>query len=138
MRKGQNLAVESVATFGLTLVAAIGVVQIFGNVNNDVVSSAQDTQASIVADRVRSAVLQMSYSSEGARGHQQLDLPEEIGGKNYRIALENSRVIVFTENENYRQNFNLAKPEVNMRGSAEGGNVRVFKNSEGYVLRSGR
>lgn len=138
MRKGQHLALESVATFGLTLIAAVGVVQMFGTVNDQIINSAEDTQAQIVSDRVRSAIIQMSYSSENERGYQQVDLPDQIGGKEYQVALENDRIIVFTDNNNYEQTYNIMRPSANMRGSAEGGTVRLFKNSEGITLREGR
>lgn len=138
MRKGQNLALESVATFGLTLVAAVGIVQMFGNVNNSVVSSTQETQAEVAADRIRSAVLQMSYSSEDERGYQEVELPDQIGGNDYRVALQQDQILVFTEDSNFRQTFKMGRPNTNFRGSAEAGNVRIFKNSEGFVLRQGR
>lgn len=138
MKKGQHLALESVATFGLTLVAAVGIVQVFGNVNDDVVSSTQEAQAQVVADRIRSAVLQMSYSSEDERGYQQVELPDKIGGKDYEVALRQDEVLVFTENQNFQQSFKMKKPSTGLRGSAEAGNVRIFKNSEGYILRQGR
>jgi hypothetical protein len=138
MRKGQNLALESVATFGLTLVAAVGIVQIFGNVNNSVISSAQETQAEVAADRIRSAVLQMSYSSEDERGYQEVQLSDQIGGEDYRVALQQDQILVFTEDNNFRQTFKMGRPGTNFQGSAEAGNVRIFKNSEGFVLRQGR
>lgn len=138
MRKGQHLALESVATFGLTLIAAVGVVQMFGTVNDQIVDSAEDTQAQIVSDRIRSAIIQMSYSSENKRGYQQVDLPDQIGGNDYQVALEKDRIRVFTDDNNYEQTYNIMRPSNNMRGSAEGGTVRLFKNSEGLTLRSGR
>lgn len=138
MRKGQHLALESVATFGLTLIAAVGVVQMFGTVNDQIVNSAEDTQAQIVSDRIRSAIIQMSYSSQNERGYQQVNLPDQIGGKEYQVALEQNQIIVFTDNNNYEQSFNTMPPSTNMRGSVEGGTVRLFQNSEGLVLREGR
>lgn len=138
MRKGQHLALESVATFGLTLIAAVGVVQMFGEVNQGIVSSTEETQAQVVSDRVRTAVLQMQSSSDKERGYHQLELPEKIGGKDYTIALEQGEILVFTDQNDYRQNFNLRSPGAIQSGSAEGGSVRIFKNSEGYTLRSGR
>lgn len=138
MRKGQHLALESVATFGLTLVAAVGIVQMFGNVNNDVVSSTQETQAEVVADRIRSAVLQMSYSSDDERGFQEVELPDQIGGEDYRVALRQDQVLVFTEDSNFQQTFKVKTPSTNLEGSAEAGNVRIFKNANGFVLRQGR
>lgn len=138
MRKGQHLALESVATFGLTMVAAVGVVQMFGTVNDQIINSSEDTQAQIVEDRMRSAIVQMSYSSDEERGYQKVNLPDQIGGKDYRVALEQEEIIVFTDKNNYRQSFNIMNPSTNMRGSAEGGTVRLFKSSEGLVLREGR
>lgn len=138
MRKGQHLALESVATFGLTLIAAVGVVQMFGEVNQGVVSSTEETQAQVVSDRVRTAVLQMESSSEKERGYHQVELPEKIGGRDYTVALEQGEILVFTDDSDYRQNFNIGPPGAIQRGSAEGGSIRIFKSSEGYTLRSGR
>jgi len=138
MSKGQHLALESVATFGLTLIAAVGVVQMFGEVNDGVVSSTEETQAEVVSDKVRSTVIQMESSSDQERGYHQVELPEEIGGKDYTVALEQGEILVFTDNREFTQNFNLGSPGTVQRGSADGGSIRIFKNSEGYTLRSGR
>lgn len=138
MRKGQHLALESVATFGLTLIAAVGVVQMFGEVNNGVVSTTEETQAQVVSDRVRAAVLQMESNSDEERGYHQLELPEKIGGKDYTVAIEQGEIQVFTDKNDYRQNFNIGPPGAIQSGSAEGGSIRIFKSSEGYTLRSGR
>lgn len=138
MRKGQHLALESVATFGLTLIAAVGVVQMFGNVNKGVVTSTQETQAEVVSDRLRSVILQMQSSSDEKRAYHQVELPDQIGGQDYRVALEKGKILVFTENQNYQQNFNVGGPSISQSGAVEGGSVRVFKNSEGFVLRPGR
>ncbi len=136
--KGQHLALESIATFALALIAAIGVVSIFGNLNNQVVVSTQETQAELVADRVRSGILQISYASSEARSFQQIQLPEQIGGKDYQIAVEEDEILVFTENENYQQTYNIANPMTEVTGTADGGNVRIFKSPQGIRLRSGR
>ncbi|AOV94811.1 hypothetical protein AQV86_02695 [Nanohaloarchaea archaeon SG9] len=138
MSKGQHLALESVATFGLTLIAAVGVVQMFGQVNDGVVTSTEETQAEVVGDVVRSTVIQMESSSEQERGYHQLELPEKIGGKDYTVALKQGKVLVFTDNNEFSQNFNLGSTDKVQEGSAQGGSVRIFKNSEGYTLRSGR
>lgn len=138
MSKGQHLAIESVATFGLTLIAAVGVVQMFGEVNQGVVSTTEETQAQVVSDRVRSAVLQMESSSDKERGYHQVELPEKIGGKDYTLAIEPGEIQVFTDENDYSQDFNIGHPGAIQSGSAEGGSVRIFKSSEGYTLRSGR
>ncbi|MFB6114726.1 MAG: hypothetical protein ABEK04_00400 [Candidatus Nanohalobium sp.] len=138
MRKGQHLALESIATFGLTLVAAIGVVSMFNTVNKEIVDSTQETQAKVAANRVKTAMLQMSFLSEGERGYKQVNLPDKIGGSDYRVAVESSSVLVFTEDKNYRYEHNIARPSKEVRGAVEGGTVRIFKNQEGYILRGGR
>lgn len=138
MRKGQNLALESVATFGLTLIAAVGVVQMFGEVNQSVVSSTQDTQAQVISNQLRTTVLEMQSGSEQQREYHQLNLPEELGGQDYRIAFQKDEILIFTEDTNYQQTFNLGSPNTDLNGTTEGGSVRIFKNENGYNLRSGR
>lgn len=138
MRKGQHLALESIATFGLTLIAAIGVVNMFNTVNNEVVEDTEVTQAQVAGDRLKTAMIQMSYLSEDERGYRQINLPDKIGGKDYTVALESDKVLVFTERQNYPQPHNIVRPSMNVRGSTSGGNVRLYKNEEGFVLRGGR
>lgn len=138
MRKGQHLALESIATFGLTLIAAIGVVNMFNTVNNEIVEDTERTQAQVAGDRLKTAMIQMSYLSEGERGYRELNLPNKIGGKDYTVALESSRVLVFTEQQNYPQPHNIVRPSTDVRGSASGGNVRLYKNDQGFILRGGR
>lgn len=138
MRKGQHLALESIATFGLTLIAAIGVVNMFNTVNNEVVEDTERTEAQVAGDRLKTAMIQMSHLSEDERGYRQLNLPEKIGGHDYTVALESDRVLVFTEQQNYPQPHNIVRPSTDVRGSTSGGDVRLYKSEQGFVLRGGR
>lgn len=138
MRKGQHLALESAATFGLMLIAAIGVIHAFNTVNKDVVETTQGTQSEIAADRVKSAMLQMSYLSDSERGYKQIELPEEAGNQDYRVAVEPSSVTIFVGARESTKQLSIARPSQTVRGSIEGGSVRLFKNSQGYNLREGR
>lgn len=135
--KGQNLALESVATFGVTLVMAIGIVQIFGNVNDQVVESTKETQANVITDRLRTTVLQMSHMKGSERGYRRLDLPDRVGGQDYRLAIEEDKVILFTSNDNYQKKINIEGTS-DVGGAVEGGEVRVFKDEQGFALREGR
>lgn len=138
VRKGQNLALESVATFGLTLVAALGVVQMFGEVNQGVVSTTEDTQAQVVSNKLRITLLEMESSSEKAREYHQLDLPDKLGGKDYRIAFQQDEILIFTERQNFTKSINLGSTDIDLSGDTDGGSVRIYKINGDYSLRSGR
>lgn len=138
MRKGQHLALESAATFALTLIAAMGVIHAFNTVNKDVVDSTQGTQAEIAADRVKSAMLQMSYLSENERGYRQVELPEQAGNQDYRVAVETSEMTLFVGGQTLRNELSIARPSETVRGAVGGGSVRIFKTADGYNLREGR
>jgi len=135
--KGQNLALESVVTFGVTLVMAIGIIQIFGNVNDQVVESTQETQANVITDRLRTTILQMNHMQGSERGYRQLDLPDELGGQDYRLVVEQDKVILLTSGKDYEKKINIEGTS-DIGGAVEGGQVRVFKDEQGFALREGR
>lgn len=156
--KGQHLALEAIATFGLTLVATIGIVSLFGTVNDQIVESTQEYQGRMVADRVGIALQglsslhgekvlsgssqQMSAITGEEVGHIQLDLPDSLGGRDYRVALENQsgmqKVTVFSTGYSHSSNLTGLNRSRKVGGVADGGSVIVFKNEYGYVLRGGR
>lgn len=138
MRKGQHLALESAATFGLTLIAAIGVIQTFNMINKDVIDTTGTEQGQIASDRVRTSMVQMSYLSGNDRGFKQLELTEKAGSKDYSISIEDGEISVYIGEETLVNKLNIAMPSENVEGSIDGGSVRLFKNLEGYSLREGR
>jgi len=120
------------------LIAAIGIVQIFGNVNTQVVQTSKDAQANIVGERIKNVIVHMNSLSGPDRGYMEVELPENIGGQDYDISLEEGRVILLTGAEEYEKRFNIAEPNEDFSGTVEGGDVRIYKNSRGYELRAGR
>ncbi|MFB6174551.1 MAG: hypothetical protein ABEJ87_01075 [Candidatus Nanohalobium sp.] len=138
MRKGQHLALESAATFGLTLIAALGVIHAFNMVNQGVIDSTQSKQIQIATDRVKSAMLQMSYLSDNERGFKQVEIPKKAGNQDYRIAISKSGVKVFVANQKFSNPLNIGRPSDEIRGAVDSGSVKLFKTRQGYNLREGR
>lgn len=129
--KGQYLAVETVLTFGMGLMVAIGVISVFGSYKSDIVSETQDKQARMINSEIRTAVFTLEQADNG---YIRLDLPNTLGGDSYRIALDDG-VKVLTYTRTYGQDFNNLREYYNFSGTVNGGDVRLYKRDDKFILR---
>lgn len=129
--KGQYLAVESVLTVGMGLTLAIGVISIFDNYQTEIVESTQQKEAETVEYRLKSA----TYSLKNAdSGRKRVELPEEIGGTSYSIAMGNE-IQITTPETNYTTSIDNLE-EYRKQGSVQGGTVTLYKSGNQFTLRS--
>lgn len=132
-RKGQYLAVESVLTFGLGLIVAIGTVTLFTSYREQVVNSAAEKQVDVTESRLLQAVHTLENTDSG---HVTVDLPEKMGSQEYTMVMSEKQFKVAlpdgTEHVTSLEQFQGYR----FSGTAEGGSVKVFKRGDEFTLRA--
>lgn len=132
-RKGQYLAIESVMTFGLGLVVAIGAITAFGNYRNGVMNQATERQTDIVESRVLQAIQTLDDTDAGQIT---VDLPEDIGSQDYTLVLD-SKTLKILLNDGREFDTRLEQfPDHEFQGSTSGDSVKVFKRGNQFTLRA--
>ncbi len=130
--KGQYLAVESVMTFGMGLVVAIGTISAFSGYKGEMMETARQQQVNAIESEVSAAVHALRPAESG---NKQVDLPETLGGSDYEIAL-NGGVKIFVNNQEYFTELSDLESTYDFQGSASGGSVKVYKRGNQYTLRA--
>lgn len=134
--KGQFFAVETVLTFALGIIVAIGVIVIFHQYRLGAMERVESDQADIVHSRVFLEMEQLKgFDEKGKLGSASIDfvLPDEISGEDYSISLGDN-LTIFVRGSRYAmpvhgfQNYSLD-------GEATGGDVTVFKEQDQIKLR---
>lgn len=131
--KGQYLAIESMLTFGMGLALAIGTISVFESYRSQMVDTTTDKEINIVQSELRNTIFHLKSADSG---EVTLDLPTNIGGSEYSVSL-NKGVRV---NVNYRTKetrFPELTDEYSFEGTADGGTVKIYKQEERFILRSG-
>ena len=125
--KGQYLAVESVLTFGLGLVLAIGVIAAFETYSSGIYDASEDVQASMIQNEVLEA-FNVLQAVEGS-AEVELDLPESAGSRDYRIEASDELAVVTDSNRSER--VLAVDGPVSGTGSGE---IRVVKSGDSYEV----
>ncbi len=125
--KGQYLAVESVLTFGLGLVLAIGVISAFETYSSGIYDVSEDVQASMIQNEVLEA-FNVLQAVEGS-AEVELDLPESAGSRDYRIEASEELAVV-TDSNRYERVLAMDEP---VRGSGSG-EIRIVKSGDSYEI----
>ncbi len=125
--KGQYLAVESVFTFGLGLLLAIGVIAGFETYSSGIYDASEEVQATMIQNRVLETfnVLQTVEGSAEIK----MDLPETAGSRDYRIEASDD-IVVITDTAEYERNL-AVDGSVSGSGSGE---IRIVKSGNNYEL----
>ncbi|MFB6209423.1 MAG: hypothetical protein ABEJ56_04800 [Candidatus Nanohaloarchaea archaeon] len=129
--KGQYLAVESVLTFAMGLSLAITTLAIFTNYQNSIDTTTENKERKIVNNRIKSAIYDLNSSHSG---NKLLELPEDIGGKDYTVTI-NQEIKTITASEEFSTSISNFET-YDMSGSVSGGDARLYKTGRKYVLRS--
>jgi hypothetical protein len=135
--KGQYLAVETVFTFGLGLMVAIGVIALFHQYRMGVMDNAEADQAEMVSSQVLLALNALEEVDEGGDmggGRYEVDLPDTIAGKSYSIRLDDN-LTVTVGSQDYRTGLN-GFSGYSFEGGVSGGDVTVFKEQDKFMLRA--
>ncbi|MFB6147263.1 MAG: hypothetical protein ABEJ66_00105 [Candidatus Nanohaloarchaea archaeon] len=131
--QGQYLAIESVLTFGLGLVVAIGTVSAFSSYRSQVMDQATARQVDVIESRISQALQTLDDVDSGSL---RIELPKEVGSSEYIVAFGRESLRITVENgERYTtdlEQFNY----YSFQGSTGGGAVKVFKRGDQFILRA--
>lgn len=132
-REGQYLAVESVLTFGLGLMVAIGTVTAFSSYRGQMLDKASERQVNIVESRVLQTVQTLEDTDSGSMS---VNLPHEIGSQSYTIIFSNGELRILLESgKEHSTELDQFHDHV-FQGSTSGGPVKVFKRGDQFTLRA--
>ena len=125
--KGQYLALESVLTFGLGLMAAVGIIGAFDSYSRGVYDTSEKVEADIIAERVLNNV--NSLRPVEGEAYREVNLPEDISNRDYTI-LFGQNLTIDVEGEEYVSRIPM---EENFEGSGSG-QVRIYRTNNGFEL----
>lgn len=129
--KGQYLAVESVAAFGLGLLVALGSISLFAGYKADIMGSVQEAQTNAISSKLVAAVYSLKETDSGTVS---VELPETVAGTEYTIAFSD-RIGIFTPGSEHTTRTGLGH-RYEFSGSVKGGDVKIYKNGKQFNLRA--
>ncbi len=135
--KGQYLAVETVFTFGLGLLVAVGMITLFNQYKVEVISSAEPHQVEVIQSEIllsMNTLRQVDVQGKNGSGRLVVDLPSRLAGKSYSVELDRG-IVVNVDQESNRMNLTGFR-SYNLEGSAEGGDITIFKRGNNFTLRA--
>jgi hypothetical protein len=131
--KGQYLALEYVFVIGLGLMITLASVSLFGMYRQEVRDTAIGGQTSTVASQL-SIHMRNIHNYDRAVVEKSIDFPESIGDTSYEIVLtEPSTIIIDVQGNSYSYPL-PSLSHYNFSGSAEGGEITLYKNSNQYSI----
>lgn len=128
--KGQYLAVETVLTLGMGIALALGTITMFNNYREDVTSSSIEKESQVVRSEIKNSIFHLKNSD---RGSIEVNLPQQIGGRDYRLAVD-KELLILTSTERFSSQLEeLSK--YNYSGTVDGGTVNIYKSGDKITLR---
>lgn len=125
--KGQYLAVESVFTFGLGLLLAIGIIGAFETYSSGFYEASEEVQANMIQNKVLESFNKLRLVDGSASIN--VDLPDSIGNRDYRVEASDT-VAVISGSTTYEK-------ELAIDGSVSGsgsGEIRIIKSGNSYEI----
>ncbi|MFB6099773.1 MAG: hypothetical protein ABEK16_00735 [Candidatus Nanohalobium sp.] len=135
--KGQYLAVETVFTFGLGLMLAVGVITLFNQYKAGLLSEVEPEQAEMVQSEVLvalNALREVDESGKVGEGRYSVDLPQTLAGSSYNLRL-GSELVVGVNGRTYSMDVKGFRG-YRLKGAARGGDVTIFKRGKNITLRA--
>lgn len=132
-RKGQYLAVEAIMTVGIGLSLAIGTINLFTDYRDNVLDTGEPRQVNIVKSQVTSSLYTLDESDQGFTT---VELPNKIGGSDYKIAFQEG-LKISTNEKTYTKDLNNLENRYNLTGTSDGGSVKIFKDDNEISMEAG-
>ena len=127
------MAIETVITFAMGIALAIGTISVFNSYRAQAMDTTTEKEAEIIQSEIENSIFHLERASSGTM---EVDLPSDIGGSDYTVSLYEGVQIGL----NYRtieSNFTGLNQDYSFRGTVDGGTVKIYKNQDEFVLRSG-
>jgi hypothetical protein len=136
--KGQYLAVETVFTFGLGVIVAVGIITLFNQYKFEVLSGAEDDQVEMVHSEILTGMSALKEADSGSSygyGRYDVQLPERIAGNKYTMDVDEGLEVKVSDSESYKLNF-TGFSGYRISGDAEGGDVTILKRGNNFTVRA--
>ncbi len=112
------------------LALALGTITMFNDYRKDVTSSSMEKESQVVRSEIKNSIFHLKNSD---RGSMEVDLPEKIGGTEYRLAIDRE-LLVLTQTEQFSSQ--LEEPNrYDYSGTVDGGTVNIYKTGDNITLR---
>lgn len=131
--KGQYLAIETMLTFGMGLALAIGTISVFDSYRTQTIDTTTDKEVTIIQSELRNSIFHLKSADSG---EMTVDLPDDIGGSDYSVSL-NRGVRIDVNYNTHETRFPELAEKYSFEGTAEGGTVKIYKQQDNFILRSG-
>ncbi len=131
--KGQYLAIETMLTFGMGLALAIGTISVFDNYRAQVIDTTTEKEVTIIQSELRNSIFHLKSADSG---EMTVDLPDDIGGSDYSVSL-NKGVRISVNYNTHETRFPELTEKYSFEGTTEGGTVKIYKQQDNFILRSG-
>lgn len=125
--KGQYLAVESLLTFGLGIMLAIGIISLFEIYSSEMYQTSEEMQAKSAQYDMYTALKTMQFVEGEAEKN--IDLPGSVGNEDYVMDISEG-VTVITDTSSYNKKF----PENLTADGYASGESKISKIDNRYRL----
>lgn len=128
---------ETVFTFGLGLLVAIGVITLFHQYRIGALEGAEPNQVDVINSEILYAMETLKHVDEDGKsgsGRIDVDLPNSLAGKSYSLRLSDN-LTVLVASEEYEVPVR-GFTGYDLSGGAPGGDVTVFKEDNEFILRA--
>lgn len=125
--KGQYLAVESVLTFGLGIMAAVGVISIMDSYSSGI----YDTSESLEAKMVQQEIVDNMNKLRPVEGeaHVDIELADGVANSDYEVVADES-LIINVQGKDYQTRIPV---QDQLEGSGSG-DIRLSKNHQEFQI----
>lgn len=125
--KGQYLAVESVLTFGLGLMAAVGIISVFDSYSTGIYDTSESVEAKIIQERI----LDNTNTLRPVKGeaYRDIDLPDKIANRDYQVVGGNTLAVNVDGKE-----YSASLPAEDVFQGSGSGEIRLHKTSNGFEI----
>jgi len=120
-------------TFGMGLALAIGTISVFDSYQSQVMDTTTDKEITLVQSEIRDTIFHLKSADSG---NIKVELPSDIGSSDYTVSL-NKGVRVSVNRNTHETSFPGLTEQYNFEGTAEGGTVKIYKQQDTFILRSG-
>jgi len=125
--KGQYLAVESVLTFGLGIMAAVGIISIMDSYSSGIYDTSENLEAKMVQQEILDNMNKLR-PVEG-EAHVDIELSDELANSDYEVVADESLTIK-VQGEDYKTKL-PAQDQIEGSGS---GDIRLSKNQQEFQI----
>lgn len=132
-RKGQYLAIETVLSLGISIIAATAIIMMFDGYSDTVMDSIHERHATEIQSEVMNAVYNLQDADTGSGIT--IEIPQLPGGADYTLSFEDRDLVVRVEDKEFKQEINSVRWVSNFQGSVSTSEAQITKIEDDIQLR---